>query len=260
MAGLLGNIAGAMGNNLAQYAHTRQQQDFQQGIEEQRAARAEKLAQWQRGNQEADMAANREFQESLLTRQRNNQIEDRDLGFERQDAQFEQAQQAAQGQAQQAATDQVADRVRENVQLLDGEISQVRSDLVSVDALDPEERQFKVGQLTDSLEDLSRRLELEVQTAEQYGVTDRAGLRATQMRLREVRQQLAAAREAQARLEQEAAAAAEAEAAEKQTRRNERQTAADAFRSQARQASSDRRAPRSGTSFQIPSDFRPMGQ
>lgn len=55
MAGLLGNIAGALGNNMAQYAHTRHQselaserqtaqQDFLSDLEAMRAERAEQLA------------------------------------------------------------------------------------------------------------------------------------------------------------------------------------------------------------------------
>lgn len=68
MAGLLGNIAGALGDNMAQYAHTRhqselaqsrqaEQQDFLKDLESMRAKRAEQLATRKREWQVADLKA-----------------------------------------------------------------------------------------------------------------------------------------------------------------------------------------------------------
>lgn len=196
--GLLGNIASAAGNNMAQYAHRKQGQDFQKGIEEQRAERAQRLAEWQRKNQVDDMAKTQEFQTGLLGQSREWAVEDRSHRDAREDEMFERSQQAAQSQAEGNARAQVAKNVRENTQALNDRIASVQSDIASIDALSPEEQSFKVEQLSGVLQDLSRQLELEVQTASEYGVTDQAGLRATQLRLEEVQAAIRRAEEAKA--------------------------------------------------------------
>ncbi|RAK01598.1 hypothetical protein [Aliidiomarina maris] len=68
MAGLLGNIALATGNNMAQYAHTKQRQDFQAEQGQAQRDHITQLEQWRA-----------ERQEKFALRARDWQVEDRDM-------------------------------------------------------------------------------------------------------------------------------------------------------------------------------------
>lgn len=95
MAGLLGNIALATGNNMAQYAHTKQRQDFQGEQLKSQQEHMTKLEEWRM-----------ERKEKMALRSREWAVEDRDAGLQgllvREQIKAEQAsQQAEQGQFQQ---------------------------------------------------------------------------------------------------------------------------------------------------------------
>lgn len=111
MAGLLANVAGAVGNNMAQYAHTKQRQEFQsqqQGkqhdfmreLEDNRAARAENLA----------------------NRQRKWQVEDRDM-------QLDGLMQREKIKAQQASHESELKRRDQQVEFARADLNQVNEEI-----------------------------------------------------------------------------------------------------------------------------------
>lgn len=173
MAGLLGNIAGALGNNLAQHGHALQHQQFVTGIEEQRAARAEKLAQ-----------RNREWQQQDLETQRGWQLEDREQAGLLQ-------QQSQQFKAQQGALDNLASQYGSDARDMQNRLHDLSEKIASLDSMSPEQRSASVSQMESVLGSYRSQLEHILHAAQESGVTDRAGLRAVQSYMAQIEAELA---------------------------------------------------------------------
>lgn len=200
MAGLLGNIAGALGNNLAQHGHALQHQQFVTGIEEQRAARAEKLAQRSRKWQQEDRLQDREWRQEDLRTQGLLNLENEQF------------------KAQQGALDNLASQYGSDARDMQNRLHDLSEKIASLDSMSPEQRSANVSQMESVLGSYRSQLEHILHAAQESGVTDRAGLRAVQSYMAQIEAELAEKKAAEA-AERQAAEQAELE---KQTRATER--------------------------------------